>query len=58
MTGPAMTPARLAHLLRAIPAAASGGELDGMQGQLQAQGELTTDVMAALRDRRAALGSR
>jgi len=53
-----MTPARLAHLLRVIPAAASGGELDGMQGQLQAQGELTTDVMAALRDRRAALGSR
>lgn len=46
-----MTPDRLEHLSRVIASAKCLGELDGMRVQLSRQGELTTDIMAAIRDK-------
>ncbi|MGY6705904.1 hypothetical protein [Roseinatronobacter sp.] len=46
-----MTPDRQAHLIRMIATITSFDELDGFRGQLSAQGEMTTDIMAAIRDR-------
>ena len=46
-----MTQARLDHLRRQIATCKCLGELDGMRVQLSHQGELTTDIMAAIRDR-------
>ena len=46
-----MTPDRLAHLTRMVATITSLEELDGFRRGLSESGELTTDVMAAIRDR-------
>jgi hypothetical protein len=47
-----MTPARLATLTRHVSTITSLEELDGFRRELSAQGELNTDIMAVIRDRR------
>jgi len=42
---------RLTHLTRQIATITSLDELDGFRQNLTAQGELTTDLMAVIRDR-------
>lgn len=46
-----MKPARLAHLQRMVATIKSLEELDGFRRNLIAQSELTTDLMAAIRDK-------
>lgn len=50
-----MTPEREAHLLSVIASSKCVGELDGMRVQIKHQGELTTEILAAIRDRMAEL---
>ncbi|MDD7973427.1 hypothetical protein [Roseinatronobacter alkalisoli] len=46
-----MTPARLAQLQRHVATITTLDELDGFRTQLSEQQEMTTDIMAAIRDR-------
>ena len=46
-----MTPERLQNLTRQVATITSLDELDGFRKNLTAQGELTTYIMAVIRDR-------
>ena len=46
-----MTPERLQNLTRQVATITSLDELDGFRRQLSAQRELTTDLMAVIRDK-------
>lgn len=46
-----MTPARLATIQRHIASCATEGEMIGLRWGLKVQGELTTDVLMAIRDK-------
>ena len=50
-----MTPERTLHLRNQIGTALCLDELDGMRRQISDQGEMTTEIMQAIRDRQDAL---
>lgn len=54
----APSPARIARLITIIEDCGSPAEVEAVRSQVAAQGELTADVLRAVRDRLQALGVR